>query len=357
MRKVDVSKPLPTPPERQGGRSVGKRSISIKEISQLAGVSVATVSRVINQNGRYSKETEERVLQIIREYGYQPNLVARGLRTRRLQVVGVIVPDITNEFFARVTQELQSNLFDLGYSTIICNTNEEYETEKRYLSMLQAQKVSGLIYIAGHFADGQQPLQIPTVYIDRKPPQACETAEFVLIESANEEGGHLATRALLEAGCRRIALVTYRPDISSHGGRLRGYRRALEEAGLPFDPALIAQVPRVSMAGGYEAAAQLIREHPDIDGFFCTSDLLAYGVLNRLLGPTPGAQRRPIGLVGFDDLSFSSSEAFSVSSVRQSVEEFGRLGAAALVAMIEGKPLERKHYRLPVELVLRHTIR
>ncbi|MBY6278227.1 LacI family DNA-binding transcriptional regulator [Symbiobacterium thermophilum] len=334
-----------------------KRSVSIKEISELAGVSVATVSRVINRNGRYSKETEQRVLQIIEEYGYQPDLVARGLRTRRLQVVGVIVPDITNEFFARVTQELQNNLFALGYSTIICNTNEEYEKEKRYLAMLRAQKVSGLIYISGLRTEGQPSLLVPTVYIDRKPPRTSETAELVFIESANEEGGYLATRSLLDSGCRRVGLITYRPDISSHGDRLRGYRKALEERGLPFDQDLVVQVSRVSMSSGFEAALQLMRAHPEIDGFFCTADLLAYGVLSCLSGPAGMAAGRRIRLVGFDDLSFSGTEAFSLSSVRQSVEEFGRLGAYAVVQMIEGKPLERKHYRLPVELVLRNTTR
>lgn len=329
-----------------------KKSISMKEISELAGVSIATVSRVINQNGRFSKETEERVRRIIREYGYEPNLVARSLRTNRMQVVGIIVPDITNEFFARITQELQNNLFSHGYSTIICNTNEEYEKEQRYLATLKSLKVSGLIYISGAFADGKQPLQVPTIYIDRKPPSNSGVRDYVLIESDNIGGGYQATKVLLERGCRRIGLITYRPEISSHGDRMRGYEQALSEHGLPLDPTLIAQAERVDAASGYEAASRLLKTRPDIDGFFCTADLLAYGVLDRVsTARTPDGRR--IRVIGFDDLSLSGTRSIALSSVHQSVSEFGLLGANTLVAMIQGKPPEQKHYRLPVKLVLR----
>ncbi len=331
-----------------------RRSISIKEISALAGVSIATVSRVINQNGRFSPETEERVRKVIKEYGYEPDLVARSLRTNKMQVVGIIVPDITNEFFARVTQELQHNLFALGFSAIICNTNEEYDKEKRYLAMLKSQKVSGLIYISGEFADGKQSLQVPTIYIDRKPPVNSGIQDYVLIESDNAGGGYEATKALLESGCRQIALVTYRTDISSHGDRMLGYKRALQEHGIPFDPALTVQTDKVDMACGFKAADTLLREHSEIDGFFCTADLLAFGVRDRVYDTSAPTGRR-LRLIGFDDLSFSGTKSVALSSVRQSVREFGQLGAETLVAMINGQELQQKQYLLPVQLIQRAT--
>lgn len=278
--------------------------------------------------------------------------MARSLRTNKSQVVGVIVPDITNEFFARVTQELQNNLFTLGYSTIICNTNEEYDKEKRYLAALKSLKVSGLIYISGAFADGCQSLLVPTVYIDRKPPAKSGVQDYVLIESDNVGGGYQATKALLKTGSRHIGLITYRPEISSHGDRMQGYRQALQEQGIPFDATMVEQANQVDIAGGFAAADRLLERHPEIDGLFCTADLLAYGVRDRIFRC---AQRRRIGLIGFDDLSLSGAGTVGLSSVRQPVAEFGSLGATTLVSMIDGKQPVQKQYLLPVTLVLRAT--
>lgn len=333
---------------------MAKKNISIKEISKLSGVSVATVSRVINQNGRFSSETEKRVKQIIKQYGYHPNQLARGLRTNKLQVVGIIVPDITNEFFAKVTLELQNNLFELNYSTIICNTNEEYDMEKRHLAMLKSHQVSGLIYISGEFVDEQQILQAPTVYIDRKPPFSSHKGEYVLIESDNENGGMLAADELIRSGARHFAVITYRFEISSHADRVAGFQRRLQMHGIPQDQVHVVQALQVNAECGYKQMKELLAKHPEIDGIFCTTDRLAYGLLE-LFREQGKSIPKDVRIVGFDDTTYSSMSYPRLTTIQQSVKSFGLLGANTLVSIIDEAPLSQSRYLLPVKLIRRET--
>ncbi len=116
-------------------------NLSIKDIARMAGVSIATVSRVINKNGKVAKETEKKILKVMEENNYVPNLFAKGIRTRKSTVIGIVVPDISNEFFSQIAQKVQMLFFEKGYASIICNTNEDYRIENQCLDMLQAQQV------------------------------------------------------------------------------------------------------------------------------------------------------------------------------------------------------------------------
>lgn len=150
-------------------------NISIKDISKQAGVSIATVSRVINKNGRYSEETEKRVMEIIKKNNYVPNLVAKGLRTQKMKNVGIIVPDITNEFFMKLVYEIEKNLFSEGYETFLCNTDEDEETERKRVRMMAMQNVCSLVYVSGCMSNIEQMIKdIPTVFIDRIPDETQE---------------------------------------------------------------------------------------------------------------------------------------------------------------------------------------
>ena len=224
-----------------------KGSASIKEIARQAGVSVATVSRVINQNGRFSKETEARVRQIIAQNNYEPNLLARSLRTSRARVVGIIMPDITNEFFSAITLELQNNLLAMGYSAIICNTQDDAAVEIKYHMMLKSQQISGLVYMAGESTEDIPMLDIPIVYIDRDPLNTMHTQEFVTIMSDSKQGGYLAAKELVQQGCRTIAMIAPRRGGTVHEERIEGYREALEEAGLQFDRELLRYTDSMSI--------------------------------------------------------------------------------------------------------------
>lgn len=331
-----------------------KEKLSVKDIAKLAGVSVATVSRVLNQNGRFSAETEARILKIIEENNYQPNMLARGLRTSKVSVIGIIVPDITNDFFAQITLALQNTLFDYGYSTIICNTNEVESVENRHREMLQAQQVSGLVCISGAYNGKGTQLSVPTVFIDREPLAHLGEKQSVLIESNNEQGGRQATMELIKKGCKKLAILRFKETISSHRGRYEGFKACLEENNLEFNPALMRKVKTVSMASAQEAVEDLLATGEEIDGMFCTADILALGALKALQAHDI-AVPETVKLAGFDDSSYSRFAFPEITTVRQSVETFGSLAAETLIAMIDGKPLKKHYYQLPTQLIVRGT--
>lgn len=333
---------------------MGKDDVSIREISKLTGVSIATVSRVINQNGRFSRETEEKVRKALEETGYTPNLAARSLRTKRIPTVGVIVPDITNEFFARITLELQNRLFDFNYSTIICNTNEINDIEQRHLLMLRSQQVSGIVYISGAFSGDREILDLPTVYIDRKPPFTSEHKDYLLIESDNFDGGYIAGREMRDEGCQRLCMIKYKNEISSHNDREAGFLKAVHERGIDLLPGSILTVNDVSVESGYRATMELINGIKP-DGIFCSTDLLAVGAINALLESglkVPEA----VKVVGFDDTSIAANSRIPITSLQQPIQEIGRLAAQNIVNMMES-PQEQdgRQIKLPVKLIKRSS--
>ncbi len=328
-------------------------SVSIREISKITGVSVATVSRVINNNGRFSKETEARVKKALKEYNYTPNLAARGLRTKRIATVGVVVPDITNEYFARITLHLQERLFARSYSTIICNTDEKADIERRHLDMLLSQQVSGVMYISGTPHAFDRLSHLPAVFIDREPKMEQETGNYSLIESDNYLGGALAARELLQKGCRRLCVFKYRDDISTHNAREAGFRQAAHEAGLRDGDVRVEIVPAVSVEQGYQRTRE-VWQAGGFDGLFCTADALAVGAAGALRQQgvsIPGQAK----LVGYDDTAIARYGAVPLTSVHQSTEEIGRLAADTLLQIIDGKQPEQRHITLPVHLMVRES--
>ena len=209
---------------------------NIIDIARLAQVSTATVSRVLHEKGGYSKETETRVRRVIAECGFQLNKNAQGLRTQRSRNIGVIVPDITNEFFARIIRYLELFFLKHQYSVLICDSHEDIEIEQLHIRNLKEQQVEGIIYISGRNANPIQEsaFSIPIVYIDRKPEDV-----HIFVHSDNRQGGYLAARHLLELGHTRIGCVGGPKDLADSNRRTQGYIRALMEKGVEFDPSLI----------------------------------------------------------------------------------------------------------------------
>ncbi len=332
-----------------------QKKISIKDISEKADVSIATVSRVINKNGRYSKETEERVLRVIRENNYQPNLIAKGLRVQSMKNVGILVPDIKNEFFTKLIYEIERNLFAAGYETFVCNTDEDESIERQHLAMMRMQSVCGLVFIAGSArAVSGRKEHIPTVYIDRIPsepgPNDC------MITSDNVAGGYLATKELLEQGARRILFMTSRRRVSCYAERFEGYCKALTEYGLTETDRMIAALDTVRYQDAYDCMNTLLDEGASFDGVFAGSDWLALGCYRAIC---EHGKRIPtdVKLAGYDDISITAFNAIPITTVHQNVEEMGRRATGLLIAAIEGEPIEQRLLHIPVELIPRASTR
>lgn len=335
-----------------------QKKLSVKEIAEMAGTSVATVSRVINQNGRFSKDTEKRVKEIIEKYDYQPNQLARGLRVNHTQVIGILVSDITNEFFASITKEVQKHLLTQNYMTLICSTNENVMEAKEQLQMLLSQKVGGIIYIGGE--DITESLHIPTVYIDRDPrdmkreEKPGSEENYAMIECDNIQGGYLAGQELACKGAKKIAYVCYGGTLSTIKKRLQGFKEALAEYEIEINPKYGIYVNEVSLEEGSRAAQYIMENLGGADGIFFMTDILAVGGLSYLVDHNIKVPDQ-VKVVGFDDISMSRMIYPKLTTIHQPVQEYGRLAAERIVDMINGKDVEIQRQRIPVNLVVRET--
>ena len=322
---------------------------SIKDIARMAGVSTATVSRVINQNGRFSKETEERVRRIIQQTEYVPNMSAKGLRTSRTRVVGIIVPDITNPHFSSLVLKLEINLFQRGYSCLICNTNESEKLERKHIQSLAAQNVSAIVLISGT-RNYSELGNLPVVYVDR--PSRSMDNNCIMIESDNEEGGYLATKELLDAGCRSIVILKCLSNDANQIARYTGFQRALAQRGLAEQENTFVNLPEVSTETARMAIAELLERGARFDGIMCTTDTIAAGALIALR--EHGLQvPRDVLLTGFDDSQFAASFGPGITSVHQDVAKMAQLAIELLMQMLRGETPRQKYYQLPVSLTRR----
>lgn len=331
-------------------------TVTMKEIAQLAHVSTATVSRIINQNGRYSKETEERVLRLIKEKQYAPNQTAKGLRTRRVQTVGVLVPDITNPHFARLVQSIQSQLFDLGYTCIICNTGEQMEMEEKLLYALRHQNVCGFIMISSKRFH-KSLCSLPAVYVDR-PAQEGDENIGVTIESDNVHGGFLAGQQLVLAGCRKIIVMrTYSQDVNQEH-RYRGFLHAMEKYGIREAEYEVVHLEDVSIKTAYSAMSDYLQKHSfsdssrSVDGIMTTTDSMAAGVFCAL---REAGVRVPedVKLTGFDDSDIAQICGPGITSIHQDVQQMAKLAVKTLISQMNGVEPLTHHYLLPVSANVR----
>lgn len=325
-----------------------REKVNIKTIAELSGVSVATVSRVINQNGRFSAETEATVRRVMEELNYHPNTVAKSLRENHSRVIGVIVPDITNAHFARLVLEIEKYLFDFSYSTVICNTNESEELEQKHVDTLISQRVSGILFISGikHYNLND----IAVVYLDRRPEGYNEKNDC-LIESNNESGGYLATKRLIECGCKKIAMLySYHMDYNQKM-RYQGYAKALKENGMTET---VINVNDISAPLATAKVKEYIDSGEIFDGLVCTTDILAVGAIiglqeKSLLVP------EQVKVTGYDDSMIASLYNPSISSIHQSVLDMARNSVDILLDMVEDDRIECLHSILPVRLIERDT--
>lgn len=332
-----------------------EKGLSIRDISRLSGVSIATVSRVINRNGRFSKDTEKRVLDIIEQYHYVPNMTARRLRTKEQNFIAIIIPDITNEFFARISQLLQELLLQKGYLALLCNTAENMDVQRQYLEMLGIVNLAGIIFVSGDAETSHLCglMELPTIYIDRAP-QGASLENALVVESDNYSGAAMAVREMAEKGCRRIAFLRSAQVITTHSFRQSGYLDELSRLGMKADPQLILQVNQVSFEDAKKRVNQLIAQKIEFDGIFCATDYLAVGAMEAL---KENGIRVPeqVKVVGFDDLSIARLAAQPITTIHQDIEAISQTAAEEMVRIIQGKESSTRRFQIGVSLIRRKT--
>lgn len=330
------------------------KELSMHRIAELSGVSIATVSRVINQNGRYSKETEQRVQNIIEKYHYTPNLTAKRLRTGSTNYVAVIVPDITNEFFASIAQYLQEGLLKNGFLALICNTAESMDIQQQYLDNLGIVNLAGIIFVSGSTDIKQTGLhKLPAIYIDRTPEDAA-LKNALVVESDNYGGACMAVNELYQKGCRRIAIMRSSQSISTHSIRQSGYMDQLARFQLCPQPEWDIRVDEVSFKAAQRRMDELIGKGLSFDGLFCVTDWLAAGALASL--EKHGiAVPDSVKIVGFDDISIASLTAKPITTIHQQIDVIGKTAVDEIIRLIHGGVVRATRIQIGVSLKQRKT--
>ncbi|MEG0585604.1 MAG: LacI family DNA-binding transcriptional regulator [Christensenellaceae bacterium] len=330
-----------------------KKEISIKKISEVSGYSVATVSRVINGNGRYSKDTEEKVKGVIKQYNYVPNMIAKGLRTKQIPTIGIIVPDITNEFYARITLAVQNALFKESYSTFICTTNERKSLEKKHLELMRAHNISGVVFVCSEYDYDEEFFQkdLTKIYVDRVPELVSKQEDSYFISSDAYNGGRLAIRELVDAGCKRIIAILEKRDIYPKTERLAGVQDEFLAQGIDCSKA-IHYIPNINYADACQTIKELLEQGERFDGIFCYTDIIATAAV-RALHEHGISVPKAVKLVGFDDTSIATYCTPSITTIHQPMEEMGTLAAELMLKLLSKKEVVQKKYIIPVTLIKR----
>ncbi len=313
-------------------------TVSIKDIARAAGVSHSTVSRALSDSPLVSAATRARIQRLAREMGYSPDALARSLVTGRTRTIGVVATAITDPFIAQVVQAIEQTAYTHDYTLILAISNAEPEREIAAVEMLRSKRVDGVIVTSSRvgalYRERLEQLSVPVVLLNSHREQSGPYTFSVSVD--NEHGGYLATRHLIQGGHRRIAYVRGAEGSSDSLARQSGYRRALEEAGLAFDPALVA--PGTGRAGsGERALPRLLALDEPPTALFCYNDMTAIGLL-RAARQRGLSVPRDLAVVGFDDIPFASYVQPSLTTVVQPMDEMGRLAVEMVLALTHGEP-------------------
>jgi DNA-binding LacI/PurR family transcriptional regulator len=301
--------------------------VTVHDVAARAGVSIATVSRALNDRARISADTRQRVLEVARELGYQPNDVARALVGMATRTIALLLPDITNPFFPELVKGVQILADERGHLLLLCHNADDEEKAVADIEMLRRKKIDGILLVAGALGAGgiaAATSGIPTVVLDRRIPGL--TCDLVTVD--HRAGARAAVEHLLSLGHRRIAHVTGPMDVVSGHERRAGWRDALVAAGIEPDPALVVEGD-FQEDGGYEAARELL-SRGGFTAVFAANDLSAIGVLRGLI---ESGIRVPddVSVMGFDGVHLAAYTTPRLTTVAQPVFELGRRAAELLL--------------------------
>ncbi len=332
-----------------------QRAVTIADVAARAGVSRQTVSRAINGRGEISQETRQRVLAAVRELGYRPNSIARGLKTRRTLTIGLVVPDIANPFFAEVARGGFEVAHSEGYGVLLCNTDEDPAQEAVVLQMLADHRVDGVVLCSSRLNESALQRVVeshrPLVMVNRTPSQPLSGQGSVGV--ADRKDARRVVHYLHELGHRAIALVGGTGSSQSSRGRREGYALAMAELGLPPEPAwVVDSLPNVE--AGRRAAATVLAQYPAITALLAFNDLVAVGCVQACHA---AGMRVPadVSVVGWDDILFAPYLSPPLTTVRLPKHEIGARAMSLLLALIRDPGLQPEPIELDGELIIRAT--
>lgn len=329
--------------------------MTIKQIAEAAGVSTATVSRVLNNSDKVQGKTAERVMEAVEKLNYRPDNVARRMRVKTTNslVIGLVITDIENPFFSSVAKGVESVAFKNKQVLMICNTNESPEKEKFFLNSMLSEKVSGVILVPttgnNDFLEKLVSDDFPLVLVDRHP----EGLNVDTVAINNEKGGYMAVKRLIDLGHTRIGIINGIKGLSNAEERFNGYKKALHEAGIPLLDELITYGNYVE-SGGRKAAEALLAIDEPPTAIFSTNNLMTLGCIKELY------KRRisipdEMALVGFDDSTWAEALIPPLTTVKQPGYELGVNAAELLFKRLNNPDASIMNIVLNTEFVIRNS--
>ena len=313
---------------------------TIKDVAKKANVSVATVSRVINNTGYVNHETRKIVEDAIKELGYVPNELARSLFRKKSNIIGLIVPHISTYFFGELIEAIEDATTQNGYKLMIFNSKDDIELERKYLNVLNQYNIDGLILVANtRSAKSYLALDIPILTIDHIIDSGVPS-----VTSDNVQGGELAARKLVESGCKKVIHFRGPSDLITVIDRARGFYQVVDEHNIDcysFD--LDFKTPDIN------DIEMFIKKHKDVDGIFCSSDIIAFYVISVL------KKLGDVQVIGFDNIELSGVLLPKLTTIAQPIDEIGKVAIESLQTLIKKKELKETHQVLPVQIINRET--
>ena len=329
-------------------------NVTMKDIAELLGVSVMTVSKVINGHTDISEKTRDRVLKKIDEMGYTPNIMATNLRSRRGKLVALVLSDVGQPYFGRVIAGCEHILESYGYVALAFNSMEDVLREEQALRHIDSMRMAGVIIDPVQDSDPEQKvlrqLDIPYVFFNRFPMSGCDYS----VAADNEEAGYLASAYLLESRPGRPVICVNGPArITPTVHRYEGYLRALGEAGRTLEPGSVFD-NCFDLTDAYNTGREIAEQFEPPFSIFCSTDQIAIGVL-RALRDSHLQVPRDVSVIGVDDIDIARYHVPALSTVALPRRRIGEESAYMLISLIEGKPIEEPHIFLKPDLVLRET--
>jgi LacI family transcriptional regulator len=332
-----------------------RKPLTIAEVAHEAGVSTQTVSRVINNRHDVAPETRQRVQQVIKQLGYQPSALARGLASRRTRTLGLITADFSDYFFTQVIAGAEVEARKHGYFFMLGSTERNPQDEPEYIRLLTEHHVQGILFarpstepdnrhLLGLLRDG-----VPVVTTTYHLP----STDLTVVDVDNVDGAQQASHYLLECGRRQIAMITGPATWKSVNDRTRGYRLALEAAGATFEPTLVIEGDW-SYQSGYRAMQQLISGGSPFSAVFAQNDQMAIAAMRAL---REAGRRVPddVAIVGYDDIPAAAYCDPPLTTIRQPMQEVGKVATRFLIQAIEQPGMEQGEVLLKAELIRRRS--
>lgn len=323
---------------------------TIKDVAREAEVSVATVSRVINNVGYVNEDTRKKVESAISKLNYKPNAVARSLFKKQSKTIALIVPDIKNPFFPELARAIEDFLNSKEFTLILCNSDENEDKERKYLEVMKQKYVDGIIIVTSTLTPKHvEENGIPIVALDRPIEK-----HIPFVTANNFEGARQAVQCLKSQGCQKIAHIRGPENVNSAEQRLKGYLAEVGQESWFSEDFIVAG--NFNVLQTTEVTKNLLLKHPDVDGIFAGNDYMAAGVIKAALQMGYKVPE-DLAVIGFDDISLCKLTSPEISTMAQPIYEMGYTAAKLLLDMIEGRKVEKMHNEFEVRFIERQSTR